>query len=95
MWYHVTTMSARIGIRQLRDNLTATIRRVRAGESFEVTYDGAPVALLTPLPSGRLARLLARSDVTPPRPLDRPLRRFPGTGAQTASEAIEEDRSDR
>jgi antitoxin (DNA-binding transcriptional repressor) of toxin-antitoxin stability system len=95
VWYHVTTMRPRIGIRELRDNLTATIRQVRAGESFEVTHDGTPVALLSPLPSGRLARLLARTDVTPPRPLDRPLRRVPVTGAQTASEAIEEDRSDR
>jgi antitoxin (DNA-binding transcriptional repressor) of toxin-antitoxin stability system len=88
-------MSQRIGIRELRDSLTATIRRVRAGESFEVTHDGTPVALLTPLPSGRLARLLARGDVAPPRPLDRPLRRFPVTGPQTASEALAEDRSDR
>ena len=95
MWYHVTTVTLRIGIRELRDNLTTTIRRVRAGESFEVTHDGAPVALLSPLPSGRLARLLARGDVTPSRPLDRPLRRFPVTGSQTASEAIAEDRSDR
>ena len=95
MWYHVVTMSQRIGIRELRDSLTATIRRVRAGESFEVTHDGTPIALLIPLPSGRLARLLARGDVAPPRPLDRPLRRFPVTGLQTASEALAEDRFDR
>ena len=95
MWYHVVTMSLRIGIRELRDNVTATIRRVRAGESFEVTHDGTPVALLSPLPSGRLARLFARGDVTPPKPLDRPLQRFPVTGPETASEAIERDRSDR
>jgi len=95
VWYHVTTMSPQIGIRELRDNLTATIRQVRAGESFEVTHDGTPVALLSPLPSDRLARLLARTDVTPPKPLDRPLRRFPVKGARTASQAIEEDRADR
>jgi antitoxin (DNA-binding transcriptional repressor) of toxin-antitoxin stability system len=40
----------RIGIRELRDTLTATIRRVRAGETFEVTHDGVPVALLAPVP---------------------------------------------
>jgi hypothetical protein len=27
----------------LRDNLTATIRRDRAGETFEVAHDGEPV----------------------------------------------------
>ena len=83
-----------MGIRELRDNLTTTIRRVRAGESVEVTHDGVPVALLSPLPAGRLARLLAGGGVTPGTPLDRPLRRFPVTGPMTASEAIEEDRAD-
>lgn len=84
----------RMGIRELRDNLTTTIRRVRAGESVEVTHDGVPVALLSPLPAGRLARLMATGGVTPGQPLDRPLRRFPVTGPMTASEAIEEDRAD-
>lgn len=88
-------MRPRIGIRELRDNLTATIRRVRAGETIEVTHDGVPVALLSPLPSGRLARLLAGGEVSPARPLDRPLRRFPVTGPLTASEAIEDDRAER
>jgi len=93
-WQHVATMRSRIGIRELRDNLTATIRRVPAGESLEVTHDGVPVALLSPLPAGRLARLLAGGGVTPGRPPERPLRRFRVTGPMTASEAIEEDRAD-
>ena len=36
---------SRIGIRELRDTLTATIRRVRSGETLEVTHDGEPVAI--------------------------------------------------
>jgi prevent-host-death family protein len=88
-------MWPRIGIRELRDNLTATIRRVRAGETLEVTHDGTPVALLRPVPSGRLERLIAGGDVTAGMPLERPLRRFPVTGLQTATEALEEDRAER
>lgn len=87
-------MSRRIGIRELRDTLTATIRRVRAGETFEVTHDGVPVAVLAPLPADRLARLLARPDVHQPKPLERPLRRFPAVTGISASEALTEDRGD-
>jgi prevent-host-death family protein len=85
----------RIGIRKLRENLTATIRRVRSGEAIEITHDGAPVALLSPLPSGRIGRLLAAGDVSATTPLERPLRRFAVTGPVTASEALEEDRAER
>ena len=90
----MATVPPRIGIRELRDNLTSTIRRVRAGEIIEVTHDGVPVAVLAPLPEGRLARLTARADVTAGKPLERPLRRFPVTGPMTASAAIQDDRTD-
>ena len=85
---------ARMGIRELRDNLTATIRRVRAGEVIEITYDGTPVALLSPFPTDRIARLIAEG-ATPPKPLTRPIRTFPVTGKMTASEALEADRAER
>ncbi len=88
-------MATRIGIRELRDKLTAMIRRVRAGESIEITHDGEPVALLSPLPSDRVARLAAEGDVSVGRPLSEPLHRFPVTGPVTASEALEEDRAER
>jgi prevent-host-death family protein len=85
----------RMGIRELRDNLTKTIRRVRAGETIEITHDGEPVALLSPVRSGRLAQLIAAGEVTLGKPLDRPLRRFPSTTGVSASEALERDRSGR
>ena len=83
-----------MGIRQLRDNLTATIRRVRTGETIEVTHHGHAVALLAPVPEDRLARLTAAGDVTPGKPLSRRPRRFPVTGELTASQAIEDDRAE-
>jgi antitoxin (DNA-binding transcriptional repressor) of toxin-antitoxin stability system len=88
-------MRARIGIRELRDTLTATIRRVRQGETLEVTHDGVPVAILAPVPDDRIERLVAGGEATPPVELVKPLRRYPVTGSMTASEAIEEDRAER
>jgi prevent-host-death family protein len=86
-------VATRIGIRELRDTLTQTIRRVRAGETIEVTHDGEPVAVLSPYRRSRLEQLIASGEVTPGMPLDRPIRRFPVTGPMTASEAIEQDRA--
>jgi prevent-host-death family protein len=84
-----------MGIRELRDGLTAAIRRVRRGETIEVTHHGTPVAVLAPVPGDRIERLIARGDVTAGKPLDRPLRRHPVTGGTSASEAIEDDRAER
>lgn len=82
-----------MGIRQLRDTLTATMRRVRAGETIEVTHDGEPVALLAPYPRDRAARLLLAGDVHQAVPLRRPLKRYPVVTGVSASEALEEDRA--
>lgn len=84
----------RMGIRELRDNLTKAIRRVRAGETIEITHDGEPVALLSPVRGDRLQQLIAAGEATRGKPLDRPLKRFPVTGPMTASEALERDRSE-
>jgi prevent-host-death family protein len=83
-----------MGIRELRDTLTATIRRVRAGETIEVTHDGEPVAVLSPYRRSRLEQLIASGEVTPGTPLDQPIVPLPPTAPMTASEALEEDRSD-
>jgi antitoxin (DNA-binding transcriptional repressor) of toxin-antitoxin stability system len=88
-------MATRMGIRELRDTLTATIRRVRMGETIEVTHHGALVALLAPVPRDRIDRLVAAGEVAPGTPLTQPPRRFPVTGEQTASQAIEDDRAER
>jgi antitoxin (DNA-binding transcriptional repressor) of toxin-antitoxin stability system len=71
------------------------MRRVRDGETFEVTHDGKPIALLLPLPAGRIERLIAGGDVSEARPLAQPIRRFPATGPMAASAALEEERAER
>jgi prevent-host-death family protein len=89
-------MPTRMGIRQLRDTLTTTIRRVRAGETIEVTHDGEPVAVLAPYRRDRIDELVAAGRITlPTRPLYPLPEPLPVTGPMTASEALEEDRSGR
>jgi len=85
----------RMGIRELRDNLTSAVRRVRAGESIEVTHDGEPVAVLAPVRRSRIDELVARGEARrAARPLDltRPL--LEG-GDRTLSEALADQRADR
>jgi prevent-host-death family protein len=89
-------MTVRMGIRELRQNLSAAVRRAERGETIEVTRDGEPVARLTPVTyPTRLDRLIAEGRVRPAlRPLDvtRSLREA-STGT-TASEALQEDRGE-
>lgn len=87
-------MAVRIGIRDLQATLTTTIRRVRRGESFEITHHGEPVALLSPLPVDPLEHLVRTGAARRGRPpLDlRTLKPRPGSGPVTASQALEEDR---
>jgi len=92
-------MAERVGVRELRQNLSRWLRRVENGESFEVTDRGRPVAQLTPLRSADdvIARLAARgelvqvgrgnlADLDPPPPA-RP-------GEISISEALQEIRED-
>lgn len=42
-------MAEMVGIRELRQNLSGYVRRVRAGERFVITERGEPVGRLAPL----------------------------------------------
>lgn len=95
---HMCVME-RVGVRELRQNLSVYLRRVRRGETLEVTERGEPVAVLQPTPSTHdpLTALAARgiavrrgrgnlADLGAPVPLDL---------ARSASEALQELREDR
>lgn len=58
-----------VGVRELRQNLSRFLRRVTAGERFEVTEHNLPVAILAPLPgrNSALERLIAEGRVMPAR----------------------------
>jgi prevent-host-death family protein len=70
---------ATVGVRELRQNLSVYLDRVKKGESLTVTEHGAAVAILRPLPNAPtvLARLVAEGRTTEPvrslRNLPRPL----------------------
>lgn len=60
-----------VGIRDLRDHLSAHLERVKAGETLTITEHGKPIARIvgTELPPALVA-MIARGEATPPsRPL--------------------------
>lgn len=89
----------RVGIRELRQNLSVHLRRVKRGEALEVTEHGRPVAVLGPLPepAGVRARLLAEGKLKPATAslaeLGPPPRSLRSEGSVSA--ALEEQRSER
>lgn len=52
-------MGAAVGIRALKQNASAVVARVAAGESITVTDRGLPVARLTPLAQSPVESLVA------------------------------------
>jgi len=60
----------RVGVRELRQNLSVYLRRVEAGEALEVTEYGHPVARLMPLEARQLSpiqRMILEGRARPPR----------------------------
>ena len=91
----------RVGIRELRQNLSVYVRRVREeGRAYEVTERGEPVARLTPLeerPMSIIGQMIADGRITPAmesiESLPPPLPAVEGKSAsQTLIEMREEER---
>ncbi len=88
----------RVGVRELRQNLSVHLRKVRAGHTLEVTERGQPVALLVPLPDSDsvLSRLIASGRATAPvgdlLDLGPPLRRRRGKPLSRLLEELREER---
>lgn len=90
--------AATVGVREVRQNLSRYLERVKAGEELVITERGREVARL--IPSGihadsrtRLARLLG---VTAPagRPLEH-LPHLPAPGGPPTSDVLDELRGER
>jgi len=87
-------MPVEVGIRRLRDRLTAYLRMVREGESLLVVDRGEPVARIVPVSRGAsgLAGLVAQGVVRwhggKPRGSERP----PKVRQGAVSELVTEDR---
>ncbi|MFT5433179.1 MAG: prevent-host-death family protein [Myxococcota bacterium] len=65
---NVATPNTQVGIRELKNNLSRYLARVRKGEEIIVTDHGTPVARLLNVDakSDRLAALIASGAITPP-----------------------------
>jgi len=92
--------AGRVGVRELRQNLSVYLDRVMAGETLEVSARGRPVAVLAPLPqpsslverlvaSGRARMATRRLSDLPPLPA--PVPRGIGARAQRALQELRED----
>ena len=89
-------MIGRVGVRELRQNASAVLRRVAAGETLEVTDRGHPVARIVPLtPGDSLDQLVvegrasvAHGDLLSVEPASLP------KGARSLSDVLAEMRAD-
>jgi prevent-host-death family protein len=91
---------ARVGVRELRQNLSVYLARVKEGETLEVTEHGQPVAELRPrqpTPVSIIDRMIADGRATAARrdhrKLPPPPRRPPQDGP-TLSEILQEMRNE-
>ena len=58
-------MGYSVGIRELRQQASAVLKRVVAGETVEVTQHGHPIARIVPLRPGVLDQLTIEGSATP------------------------------
>jgi prevent-host-death family protein len=91
----------RVGVRELRQNLSVYLERVVAGERFEVTDRGSVVAMLIPIPPAAtlVERLVAEGRATPATRDGRalpPLRgKIPADLGKRLQQALQASREDR
>jgi prevent-host-death family protein len=91
-----------VGVRELRQNLSVYLERIKLGETLRITERGQPVALLTPL-DGEMSRVDALVAAGLARPAERSLASVLAslspaepTGAETSlSDALDLEREER
>ena len=90
----VATVTSTVGIRDLKNGLSAHIARVRDGAEIIVTDHGRPVARVSPIdaPLDRLGDLVADGLVRAPRAANRPEPRRRIEAAGPVSDLIAEQR---
>ena len=88
---------ARVGVRELRQNLSVYLDRVKTGETLVVTEHGHPVAHLVPNPVAPLSivdRLIAEGKITPAKGDRRNLPPPPRIPGRPLSEILQEMRDE-
>jgi prevent-host-death family protein len=86
----------RIGIRELRQNASVYLDRVKDGESIEITERGVPIAVISPVGTlSKFDRLVAAGVITPARGnLARVLRDNPPSGPPGISAVLQQMRDE-
>ena len=89
-----------VGVREMRQNLSVYLDRVKRGETLQVSEFGRVVALLVPLPAEKLSpfeRMVREGRATPPKgPLkDRPRPKPAPPGTPSSEEMLAWDREER
>jgi prevent-host-death family protein len=90
-------MAMRVGVRELRQNLSRYLDRVKDGEDLVVTEHGREVARLVPVATDAYVELAARFGATVPfEPLEAIAARLspPGAPAGTTDAFLDESRED-
>ena len=65
-WMYTSLVVVKVGVRELRENLSTWLDRVQAGDEVVVTSRGKPVAQLVPVGhKSKLQRLIEEGKVTP------------------------------
>jgi prevent-host-death family protein len=88
----------RVGVRELRQNLSVYLARIARGETLEVTDRGLPVAILAPLPKpiSILERLKRDALVIPATgDLLAAMRPLTGRASRRGSRMLQRMRADR
>lgn len=88
---------AHVGVRELRQNLSVYLNRVKEGETLVVTEHGHPVAHLVPnppVPMSIVDRLIAEGKITPARTNHRTLPPPPKIPGRPLSEILQEMRDE-
>jgi prevent-host-death family protein len=100
--YKIKNPKSSVGVRELRQNLSVYLERVKKGEALTVTDRGQEVAILRPMPktNSLIDRLVAEGRATPAkrhiRDVIEDLRkvRKPWQGDKPLSEVLDEIRED-
>jgi prevent-host-death family protein len=97
MCYIMDMEIARVGVRELRQNLSVYLERIALGETLEVTDRGQPVAILAPLSKhvSVLDRLRAEGRLTPAQGDLLALKRPRMAVSRRGSRLLQQTRADR
>ena len=87
----------RVGVRELRQNLSVYLRKVKEGEAFEVTERGKPVAVLKQAETDPYQRLIDQGVIIPAKDphWNLPARKGPVDHNNRVSKRLQEMREDK